>query len=819
MANTQTDASQEAEPGRRRGRYPLWQVLLGVGLILAAVGRYVWTNYRPRPAIRLDANPTPVKVAADFAEADAVPAKAGDLRGFNVLLITMDTTRADRLGCYGNETIRTPVLDRLAREGVIFSRAEATAPSTVPSHASILTGLYPAHHGARVNGMYRLDGRHTTLAEALAAQGYDTGAVVSAFVLDSRFGLDQGFQSYDDDLRDAEQPALYRYQERKADATTDRAVRWLRQGRDQPFFLWVHYFDPHAVYDPPSPYREQSVNPYDGEIAFVDAQVGRLLEALDEAKVSDRTLVVVVGDHAESLGQHGESTHAFLTYEATLKVPLIMRCGARLGGKVHIDRRVSQVDLMPTVLSLLGAAVPGGLDGVDLTQPIPEDRPIFAESLHGMLVFGWAALEAVYVGPLKYIHGPEPELYDLAKDPNELNDLIGSRPDRVAAMRQALAAVFGDDLDMAQVAPPTMSLSASDLQKLQGLGYVASAARLPDPSARPNPKRMMPALNEVERIVYEDQAGAPVTPAGRIAKLEAIAERYPNFHPAFRFLGDQYRLNGEAEKARVAYLRCLDLCPDAISLMNIAVTELHLGNNQAAEKYLAQIVSRYPDHLHARCYLGLIAGQQKHYDEAVEHFRRVFEADPEYRLSGSQPIGVLLSQACTAQGQADDLGPYLEAQLKARPDSAGVRGTLATYYASRKEYARAEQLLREGIERHPDDRVAISDLAMFLVGCPDAKYRNPFEGVRMMEQLCEQTHYRDPHILSQLSVLYAMMTRFDEAIALTEKARKIAEDRGDLELVKAFDQLLAQQKQAKAAGPPQQPPGIPPGQEKPNPQG
>ena len=229
---------------------PWWQWVVGVGLIAAAAGHY-FSASMSRPGLgRLSLPFARVRLPAGLAEADALPAAPGSLAGCSVLLVTLDTVRVDRIGCYGNEEIETPNLDRLAADGVVFSRALSTAPITHPSHASILTGLYPYHHGARANGAFHLDGRYETLAEVLAARGYATGAVVSAFVLDDRFGLAQGFEFYDDDLSDGPEPLLFMYEERQADRTTDRAIRWLDGVGERPFLLWVHYFDPHAAYRP-----------------------------------------------------------------------------------------------------------------------------------------------------------------------------------------------------------------------------------------------------------------------------------------------------------------------------------------------------------------------------------------------------------------------------------------------------------------------------------------------------------------------------------------------------------------------------------------
>lgn len=781
---------------RRRSR---WQLLIGLLVILAAGVHYVVKGYRPGPGLFVGYNPEPIEIAPELREAEALPAAPGALAGCNVLLVTMDTTRADRIGCYGNEDIETPALDRLAREGVVFSQATATSPSTLPSHTSILTGLYPAHHGSRVNGLYRLDDSHETLAEVLAESGYTTGAVISAFVLDSRFGLGQGFAHYDDDLSECEEAPLYRYRERKADKTTDRAIQWLRGVADDPFFLWVHYFDPHAAYEPPSPYAEEyEKNPYDGEIAFVDAQIGRLTNTLEELGLTDRTLVVVVGDHGESLGQHNELTHAFLVYEATLRVPLIVRCGQRLGGGVHIPRRVSQVDLAPTILSLLGLRGTKQTDGIDLTSLGTEPRTVFAETLHSLLVCGWAALLAVYDGPYKYIHGPIPELFDLENDVNEETNLCESKPEKVAALEQRLTTLFGSDLDMTDVALPTERLSITDLQRLEALGYVGVAATIPTPADRPDPKEMMPAMHVMERVVFNPDCS--VTTKEGVRLLEQVVEKYPDFAMALRFLGDAYRLNGEGVKAADTYARCIEITPSPTPMFGLAQTKLYLGENDEAQALLRQIVATYPDHLSARYFLGVLAGQAKQYNEAIEEFLYIFDVDPDFVQAGMQPASVQLVQAAVLAGRADELPGILRPPLEADPRSVSVRAALAAYHTSQKQYAEAEALLREGVTLRPTDRTAMTNLALFLVSCPDPKARKPYEGVAMIESLCEQTAYQDAEVLLTLSTVYSTLGRLDEAIALTEKANGLAVEGGKHGLVRMSEDLLVQQKKAKEGG-------------------
>lgn len=524
--------------------------LIPIGLLLLGLASYLrdLRGFAPsEERIPL----APLVVSPDLKTADSLPATPGALRGHDVVLVTLDTTRPDRLGCYGNSQSTTPNIDRLAREGVIFSAAVAAAPSTLPAHASILTGLYPQHHGARANSHYRLDDGHRTLAEILSDAGYATGAFVSAFVLDRRFGLAQGFGDYDDQV--GSKSGLLGFAERKADQTTDRAIRWLRTQGSRPYFLWVHYYDPHSLHDPPAPYKETHALPYDGEIAFVDHELGKLLQAVESAG-SKKALVVLVADHGEAFGEHGELTHGHLVQEATLRIPLIMQATGGLGRGVHVDTRVSEVDLVPTILSLLGIDAPRDLDGVSLVQAPDRGRMLLAEAVDAE--YGWARLVAAYRGSLKYVDGPNPELYDLARDPLERDDVVAARAADASTMRRMLREQEGPDAG--RVGASSVELAAEDIARLEALGYVAGggvAAANGAPGA--DPMAMLPALGEMQRLL-SDYDSHPRLPgwsrlvlrlggktlidsrAELIRQLERLASNHPDFAPVYQNLARFY---------------------------------------------------------------------------------------------------------------------------------------------------------------------------------------------------------------------------------------------------------------------------------------
>ena len=353
----------------------------------------------------------------------------------NLLLVTFDTTRWDHMGYAGGPQGITPMLDAMAQRGTWFSDAVTVAPLTLVSHASILTGLYPPHHGVRDNGLYSLPARDETLAERLRDAGYATHAVVSSFVLDSQFGLDQGFEGYDDDLAGGPQKIQFMFKEIKAAQASAKAVRWLEQERprDRPFFLWVHFFDPHANYDPPADVAKQFPgDPYSGEIHYADRELGRIFKSLDDAGLLDSTVLAFTADHGDSLGEHGETTHGIFVYDSTVRVPMLL-AGPGVPAGRRVDALARTVDLAPTILELLGLPAADGLDGRSLERLWSgregDDRVAYSEALTPLLNFGWAPLRALRTTSLKVIQAPRPEVYDLARDPEESRNLAapGSR--------------------------------------------------------------------------------------------------------------------------------------------------------------------------------------------------------------------------------------------------------------------------------------------------------------------------------------------------------------------------------------------------------
>jgi arylsulfatase A-like enzyme len=384
-----------------------------------------------------------------------------------LVVITLDTTRADRLPAYGFVGVSTPAIDRLAGEGVVFDNVESVAPLTLPAHASLFTGLYPQHHGVRDNAAPPLDPAHRTLAGILHTRGFRTAAFVGSMVLGRDRGLASGFEVYGDGGR-AGSAAPRR---RPASDVVDDASAWIKGIDDAPFFLWVHLYDAHASQAVPLEYRRAYGDNYEAAIAYMDTQIARLLDAMREQHLLARSAIVVAGDHGESLGEHGEREHGIFVYEGATHVPLIVH-GADVAAK-RVKAVTSLVDVLPTVLDLLGITLPGVIDGESLAPALRgvevADRTVYAESMYAQR-FGWAPLRMIRVGTLKYIDAPRPELYDLRTDPLEERDLADARPATVADMRERLV-----DLAVETPSQPAerAALEPETLRGLAALGYVS----------------------------------------------------------------------------------------------------------------------------------------------------------------------------------------------------------------------------------------------------------------------------------------------------------------------------------------------------------
>jgi choline-sulfatase len=613
---------EERQQQRTSGSAPrsyAWVKQAAVALVvIAVVGAGIWWFTRPRLQQGLPSQ-----------------LRDGAAAGYNVVVLTLDTTRADHIGCYGYAPAATPRLDGLAARGLRFADAVSTAPITLPAHASIFTGLNPPGHGARHNAEFNLAADQTTLAEVLNGQGYDTAAFVSAFVLDSRFGLDQGFDHYDDDISVASRSVVDREgNERLAGNVTAAAIDWL-QGRDadKPFFMWVHYYDPHNPYLPPAPFSfDFRSQPYDGEIAYMDQEIGRLLDAIDEAGARKRTLVIVVGDHGESLGEHGEATHTMFVYEAAMHVPLIVSCPG-LFSSPHVvdDRVVSVADVFPTVLDLLGIERAGDLDGLPLHVDGPDaaDRLVYMETLAPYFDNGWSPLFAMRSHDNKYIRAPRQEFYDLQADPRELQNLFGKADGAGAAVRDTLVAALArhlqDEPTLAEVASMAEALDPTTQRRLRSLGYVAGGNTARDKGDLADPKDMMAVIATIDRANAYVHSGNLPRALETIKRAQAAS---PNDRTVLRTLGKIQLFLGNDAEAEQALRAANDVAPHPDACLLLAQMYVKNDRLDEAAPLIAQTLELDPRHGGGHIARGDLLVKQGKVDEGIAAYGDALRLDP-----------------------------------------------------------------------------------------------------------------------------------------------------------------------------------------------
>jgi arylsulfatase A-like enzyme/Flp pilus assembly protein TadD len=579
---------------------------------------------------------------------------SGDLAGWNVLLITIDTLRADRLGFMGYDGVETPVLDDLAASGVVFDGAVSSAPVTLPAHATILTGLYPPAHGALDNGFYSLPEGVPTLATILKEEGYDTAAVIGAYVLVDRAGLDAGFDVYDDEFT---KPRLrgQAYRERRAAEVTAKAAAWLESRSSKaPFFLWAHYFDPHAPYDPPEPYATRyRLRRYEGEIAYTDELIGRLLEAVHAAGELDRTLVVVTADHGEAFGDGGEMTHGMLLRGSTLRVPLVLAAAGRLAKGRRVAEVVGTADVTPTILDLLGVSGPGDVHGISLLPAIRgerrEEHYVYSETRLPTDEFGWSMLAGVRGDRWAWVRAPRPELYDLEADPGESNSLHEARPGLV----ERLDGLVGEILDRGRESVARAHLSDEQVSALRSLGYLVSHE--PPPSTGEDPKDMIYIQAEGNLLMNYLDRGEPE----RVLEgMESLLEKTPLNRELLMLRAQANARLGNLEPAIADMRECLATGGS----LEVDGTLLAMWLNQAgksgeAEALLESFVEAEPDFAQHSYNLGNLLGELDRTEEAVAAYERALELDPD-NIPALVNLGFALSRL---EGDARDVDRAREA--------------------------------------------------------------------------------------------------------------------------------------------------------------
>jgi len=628
-----------------------------------------------------------------------------DAKRPNVLLVTLDTLRADRIGTYGHAAARTPALDRLAREGIRFDDATSQSPLTGPAHTALLTGVYPTRLGIRINAAAALPEPAVTLAESLKAAGYRTGAFIGAFVLDRQYGFAQGF-----DVFDAAFPA-YRggtklQAERAGGDVAAAAVSWLRGlPRDAPFFAWVHLYDAHTPYAAPEPYASALADPYDGEVAYVDAVVGSLIAALEASGTLDSTIVAAVGDHGESLGEHGEDEHGVFLYEGVLRIPWILRLPERERAGAIVAEQVRSIDLMPTVLELAGVAAHAGMDGESVASvgrgAGRRDPPAsYADAHYPRLHFGWSLLRSLRIGEWKYIDAPRPELYDLRAGRAERENVIAARGSIAAGMAADVERLWRGFGDAAETPSPQPDLET--LARLRSLGYVGIAAPTPRGAAGgeagADPKDKIRELGEFRALLSGALADLDAKRAdAALAKLRRAVAINARAYDVHVMLGDAWLQKGNRPNAIGEY--------DAASLLNPEIAAPHLlaaeahraaGEHEKAMARVDRAAAIEPGSGEVAFVRGRILESGGRLAEALEAYRRAVALNPADTAARGRYVGVAMTLR-----RFDAAEPELKVLLAAGYQPARTHYALGVIAEARGDRASAAAAYRRALQADP----------------------------------------------------------------------------------------------------------------------
>lgn len=647
--------------------------------------------------------------AAGCSRKETIESSAGmRYPGAPVIIISVDTLRADHLPAYGYGQVETPNIDALRKDGVLFRNAWAHVPLTLPSHASILTGLLPHEHGVRNNIGYPFDGtKHRTLPDMLRGSGYESGAAISSYVLRGATGLSHGFDYYDDAIASREGVAISALQ-RSGSTSAQLAQQWIEPRAAKPFFFLLHLFEPHTPYDPPEPFRSKYANRYDGEIAAADAVVGSFIEFLKQRGIYDRAIIIFLSDHGEGLGDHGEDEHGTFLYRESIQVPLIVKLPESALASSAVDAPVQLIDIVPTITSLTGSDAPK-LRGESLFAVASDakraPRRIFSESMYPRIHLGWSELRSLVDDRYHFIEAPRPELYDMASDPAEKNNVLASNRRVYAAMRKEVA-------EMNAVFSAPGNVDPEEAAKLQALGYLGSTASASAGGSLPDPKDRIGEIEEMKRAFGLASAGRPEE---AVALLRNVVAKNPRFADAWNKLGITLMEMGRYEEALEAYKSAAKTEPSLASEYALSIGSVLFQLERYDEAAAHAELGRRANPASAEILLSRVKVRQGNVDEAVQHARKA-AADPNFKWTAT----VALVEALTAQGNLDEALRLAENTRNEIAAGSGtpvegldfVRGDL---FARMERYREAEAAFMEEIRNFPKHRQTYANLALVLM--------------------------------------------------------------------------------------------------------
>jgi len=764
----------------------------------------------------------------------------------NVILISIDTCRADHLSCYGFNRETTPNIDAFATEGIMFINTVTPVPLTLPAHCSMFTGVNPPFHQVHDNLNNRLGDASVTLAEILNEHGYQTTAVVSAFVLDRQFGINQGFDNYYDKFD--KEGKLEERTERPGKEVTQLACQYLENRDGEPFFLFLHYFDPHADYNPPEPFKSRYADDlYSGEIAYADCCVGKVIEKLKALDLYDSTLIVVTGDHGEALGEHGEIEHGYFVYQSTLRVPLIIRVPGQKNADKITDV-VSLIDIMPTVLGYLDISVPEYIQGQDLSAYSPsegrkrQERYVYCESLIATR-YGCNPLLGMVGQRWKFIQTTRSELYDLLEDPDENKNVLATQRDRASLLADKLQEVLKHKATSG-IRSSHFELDDAARSNLESLGYVGAGAnknslhldeKKLDPKdfisyyehdqdvirlmhykkfdqAKATCREMLskwPSMANtfflLGRIAFEEEdfASCVVHNSEYVARANKAVAGFKSdrmvFNPndplvmARSMLGKAYQELGEYEKSAESYNSLLHMKPEQPDVhCSIAAAYIELGQMQQAIKHCKEALRFQPDYLRAYGLLGAAHYRLGDYNKSAEQYEALLQSNPNSAQGHSDLAG-----AYWKLGKRQQAIQHWETALQLQPNLLNVRTILGGIYFDLGQLFYRKNNIKEAVKQwyqaariKSEHAELYNNLAWIIATTEDETLHNPTEAVRLAEKACELTDHKNPEMLETLATVYASNQRFGEAVAAAQKAHTLATNNGQMKLAARIQEKL-----------------------------
>lgn len=721
------------------GAFPIWIGILAGVLLVALVGGFFWLKARGANSI-----------------------SSGAYQDYNVLLITLDTTRADHLPAYGYTSVKTPNLDRLAEESTVFEDAIAHVPLTLPSHTTMMTGLLPIANGVRDNAGFFVDQKITTLAELLKQKGYSTSAFVSSFVLDSRWQLDQGFDLYFDNFNLAEFKGLNPQEaQRPAEETVAEFSEWIQTHKGGSFFSWVHFYDPHEPYTPPEPYKtEYASSLYDGEIAYMDENIGKVLKKLKDLNLNDNTIIIVVGDHGESLGQHQEITHAMFVYNATQHVPLIVHIPGE--HKQRIKEVVRLMDIAPTVADLTNVTFPEAIQGVSLLPMMnaqeKKERFAYSESLYPELHYGWSPVVAITTNQYKFINVPKPELYDRITDPQETKNLIQEKASIAKVLKGEL-----EEMNKKYARSDIGGLQKMDPEteeRLRSLGYLSGSVTATEESRKIDPKDKIHLARGIQQSFGATQEKDY---ARALELIGPVLAEDPNMTDAHFTAAVAYMGLKDYQKAIDEMYKTLALKPDHVmALYNLGHVHEVIGNLKEAESWYQKVLGYEKNHLYATLKLAHIYRELKEPELASTYYRRTIKAYTEFLDSTKNPqsrsaLHSTLGEIFFGAGDLENAEKNYLAAIAEVPDRTSLHYNLAQIYEIKGNIPGAIVAYKKETELDPKSFKAFNNLGLIY---RQTKQLN--EAVECFRKVVELSP-TDQRGYILLATTYKMMGRNQEA--------------------------------------------------------